>query len=287
MSEVSADSPPTETKPVSGGLPLERLALDARIDVLKMIERAKSSHVGSCFSCVELLVSLYFRHLRIDPRDPADPLRDRFLMSKGHAAAAYYAILAARGFFSRTRLDTFYLDGGDLKGHVDAHGVPGVETSHGSLGHGLAIGVGMALAAKHDAVPWRTFVLMSDGECNEGSVWEAALAGAAFGLDNLIAIVDFNRQQGMGSTEDIIPLEPLAEKWRAFGWNALDIDGHDFEAIAGAMRQIGERPGVPTAIVARTTKGKGVSFMEHNVLWHYRTATGTELAAALEELGCS
>lgn len=266
---------------------LKEIARQVREDVLRMIERARSSHVGSCFSTIELLVALYYRHLNVNPMATLDPERDRFLMSKGHAAAALYAVLARRGFFPREELDTFYLDGGHLKGHVDAHGVAGVETSHGALGHGLAVGVGMALAAKHDGESWRVFVMLSDGECDEGSVWEAALAANAFKLENLVAIVDYNRQQGMGATEEIIPLEPMADKWRAFGWSTVEIEGHDYQQIASAVGQVGLHPGRATAIVAHTTKGKGVSFMEGQLLWHYRTAAGDELEAALRELSRS
>jgi len=256
-----------------------------RLEVVRAVARAKASHVGSALSCVDLLVELYFGWLRVDPARPEEPERDRFIMSKAHAGIALYATLAERGFLARDRLADFYVDGGTLAGHADATGVPGMDYSAGSLGHGLAVATGMALHARRTGRRWRVAALLSDGECDEGSTWEAALLAGHLGLDALVAIVDANGQQGMGHTRDIVDLEPLPEKWRAFGWAVREIDGHDHDAIARTLGSIPFEKGRPNAIVARTVKGKGVSFMEDDVLWHYRAPAGDELARALAELG--
>lgn len=256
-----------------------------RRQVVLSVAAAKASHVGSALSCADLLAVLYFRSLRIDPQRPQAPGRDRFIMSKAHAGIALYATLAERGFFPRQRLEGFYVDGGTLAGHADASGVPGMDYSAGSLGHGLAVGVGMALQARRTGAAWRTVALLSDGECDEGSTWEAALLGAHLGLDALVAIVDANGQQGMGRARDIVDLEPLTDKWQAFGWAVREIDGHDIDAIAATLDAMPFEAGRPSAIVARTVKGKGVSFMEDQVLWHYRAPAGDELERALAELG--
>jgi len=263
---------------------LTEIARRLRIRVLHMIVAAKSSHIGTAYSAIELLVALYFRVLRIDPARPRADDRDRFILSKGHAAAALYATLMERGFFSEALLAGYYQDGGVLPGHADVHGVPGVEVAAGSLGHGLAIAAGMALAAQRDASDRRVFALLSDGECDEGSIWEAALFAAARGLDNLVAIVDYNKLQGMGFVSDVIGLEPLAAKWEAFGWGVREIDGHDLPQIEATLRDAPFTPGKPSMIIAHTVKGKGVSFMENALLWHYRTPDADEYRAALAEL---
>lgn len=263
---------------------LESVARRLRIRILNMIVRARSSHLGTAYSMVDLLTVLYFRILRVDPLNPLAAGRDRFVLSKAHGAAALYATLSERGFFPSEMLDTFYVDGGLLPGHADAHNVPGVEVSAGSLGHGLAIAAGLALAARNDGSDERVYVLLSDGECDEGSVWEAALFASAFKLDNLVAIIDYNKLQGMGFVQNIIPLEPLAAKWEAFGWAAREIDGHDFVQIHTALCQAPYVSGKPTAVIAHTIKGKGVSFMENQVLWHYRSPDPAELDMALAEL---
>jgi transketolase len=258
-----------------------------RTNVLRMIHRAKSSHVGSAFSMAELLAVLYGRVLRIRPDQPDWSERDRFILSKGHACAALYVVLAFKGFFSEDWLDTFYQDGSKLAGHVtDAH-VPGVEVSTGSLGHGLPIATGMALAGKRDQTSYRVFALLSDGECDEGSTWEAALFAPHHRLDNLIAIVDYNKIQSLGSVKEVLDLEPFADKWRAFGWAVREIDGHDVEQIEKALAGVPFEPGRPTCIIAHTVKGKGVSFMENNLLWHYRAPDNEELRQALLELEVS
>lgn len=253
--------------------------------MLRAIAAAKSSHIGSAFSCVDLLTALYFNVMRIDPALPNDPGRDRFILSKAHAGIGLYATLAERGFFPVEMLREYYVDGGRLAGHADSHGVAGVELSAGALGHGLAVSIGMALHAKRAGHSWRVYCLLSDGECDEGSNWEAALLAAHLGLDNLIVIIDANRFQGMGPTEEVVGLEPLAEKLRAFNFAVVEIDGHDMEAIVDALRGTPVQPNRPSAIIARTVKGKGVSFMEDTLLWHYRSPAGEELERALRELG--
>ncbi len=259
------------------------LALEIRRAVLAMTHRAGSSHVGGALSAADLLAALYSGILRVDPAAADAPRRDRFLLSKGHACAALYAALAGRGFFPKDWLGDFYQDGAALAGHATPS-VPGVEVASGSLGHGLPIGCGLALAAKHDAAGYRVFVLLSDGECDEGSVWEAALFAAHHELDNLVAIVDYNKIQSLGSVSEVLQLEPFAAKWRAFGWSLAEIDGHDLDQIGAALEAIPRRPGKPTCVLAHTVKGRGVGFMENQLLWHYRAPDAAELERALAEL---
>ncbi|MFN8582195.1 MAG: transketolase [Gemmatimonadaceae bacterium] len=261
---------------------LTQLCRELRIDVLHMVSRAGSSHIGSNYSMIELLAVLYARFLRVRPLDPTWPERDRFVLSKGHACAALYAVLARQGFFPMRWLDTFCQDGSRLAGHVTA-GIPGVEVSTGSLGHGLSIAAGMALAAQRDRAAWRTVCLLSDGECDEGSTWEPALFAAHHRLDALIAIVDYNKIQSLGTVRDVLALEPLADKWRAFGWEVHEVDGHAPREIDATLAEL--RPtGRPHCVIAHTIKGKGVSFMEGELLWHYRCPRGDELRAAAMEL---
>jgi transketolase len=255
-----------------------------RMQVLQMTHRARSSHVGSCFSIADLLAVLYTKILRVRPNEPDWPDRDRFVLSKGHGAAALYATLAERGFFPEKWLTEFNAEGTHLAGHVTHHGVPGVEVSTGSLGHGLPLGCGMALAAKRDGRPARVFVVMSDGECDEGSNWEAALFAPHHRLDNLTAIIDYNKIQSFGSVEEVLNLHPLTEKWRAFGWAVSEIDGHNCEQIVAGLENVPTQANRPTCIIAHTVKGKGVSFMEGQLLWHYRPPDANELQAALQEL---
>ena len=256
-----------------------------RQHVLAMVHRANSSHVGTAFSITDLLSVLFFRVLNVDPHCPGWKERDRFILSKGHGAAALYATLAERGFFPTAWLDTFCLNGGRLHGHADVHDVPGVDASTGSLGHGLSVGAGMALAARHDGLGYRVFVLLSDGECDEGSVWEAALFAAHHQLDNLVAIIDYNRLQGLGRVEDVIGLEPLREKWDAFGWATHEIDGHDYAEIENVLSQVPFKPNRPNVVIAHTIKGKGVSFMEDKLAWHYKSPNDEQLRHALNEIG--
>ena len=253
---------------------------------LEMTHLSRGSHIGAIFSVAEIMAVLYTGVMNVNPAEPAMPARDRLILSKGHAGAAVYAALAERGFFPVEELKTHYANGSRLSGHVSHKGVPGVEFSTGSLGHGLAVGAGMALGAKMDRAPWRTYVILGDGECDEGSVWEAALQAHQYQLDNLIAVVDHNRMQSLDFCEKTIALEPFADKWRDFGWQVQVVDGHDVtalqEAFARAKSNLGG--GKPSVIIAETTKGKGVSFMENDILWHYRTPQGEEYDAALKEL---
>lgn len=246
---------------------------------------AKTPHLGSSLSCVDILVAAYWSVLRIDPADPRNPDRDRFILSKGHAATALYATLAYRGFFAPSLLDTFNCDGGRLGEHPSLDCVPGVEASTGSLGHGLPLALGMALAHRIQGLRSRVFVLMSDGECQEGTVWEAAMFAAARRLDHAAVIVDYNKWQATGRTDEIMAMQPLAEKWRAFGWIAHEIDGHDLAALLRLLGSVPDGSGKPIAVIAHTVKGKGVSFMEDDNNWHYRIPTADEVRAAHQELG--
>jgi transketolase len=267
------------------GVDLRAMSRDIRRLTLEMTSRAKSSHVGSVFSAVEILATLYGKVLNVRPEQPDWPARDRFILSKGHSCAGLYAALALRGFFPLKRLEEFYVDGGSLYGHATHKGVPGVEVSTGSLGHGLALGVGLASGAQRLKQPWRIVALLSDGECDEGSTWEAALLAHAWKLQNLTAIIDFNKIQSLGRVEDVVPLEPFADKWEAFGWGVKSIDGHDFDELASALDPANwPADGRPRCVIANTVKGKGVGFMEDDLLWHYRSPQGDELARALAEL---
>jgi len=264
---------------------LRSLARRLRVHVMQMTNRAKSSHVGGGLSMSDILAVLYGDVLRLDPKQPDWATRDRLVLSKGHACAALYAALAERGFFPVSVLESFYQDGSCLSGHVTHVGVPGIECSTGSLGHGLSIACGMALAGRGDTAPFRVFAILSDGECDEGSIWEAALFAGHHGLDNLTVLVDYNRIQSFGSTADVLRLDPFPAKWQSFGWHATEVDGHDIEALQMVLQSIPLAPGKPTCIVANTVKGKGVSFMENQLLWHYRTPQGDEYRRALTELG--
>src|SRR6266446_552578 len=261
------------------------LAHHIRLRTLEMIHRAKSSHIGSSFSMADLLAVLYTNILRVDPKRPEWSERDRFILSKGHACAALYVVLAERGFFPESWLNDFYQDGARLAGHATHVGVPGVEISTGSLGHGLPIACGMALAAKRDGRPFRVFTVLSDGECDEGSVWEAALFAPQHRLDNLTVIVDYNKIQSLGNVGDILELEPFGAKWEAFGWRVTEIDGHDHKQIIEALGRAPGATGKPHCILAHTVKGKGVPFMENQLLWHYRSPNADELARAVAALG--
>jgi transketolase len=233
----------------------------------------------------DILAVLYGGVLRIRPAQPDWPDRDRFILSKGHGAAAIYAVLAESGFFPlQQALETFYQDGSNLAGHVTHTGVPGVDASTGSLGHGLPIACGMALAGRRDGRPYRVFAVLSDGECDEGSTWEAALFAPHHHLDNLVAVVDYNKIQSLGRVKEILDLEPLADKWKAFGWSVREINGHDIDEIYGAFCSAPFEVGRPTCIIAHTVKGKGVSFMEDKLAWHYQPPNDRELQQALEEL---
>ena len=259
------------------------LAKRIRIHTLHMTSASGGSHIGAIYSCADILAVLYGGILNVDPESPADPRRDRFILSKGHAGGGLYAVLAESGFFPVEKLRTHYQDGSDLSGHV-SHKVPGVDLSTGALGHGLSVSAGMAYAARLDRRPHRVFCLLSDGECDEGSTWEAILFAGHHGLDNLVAIVDYNRIQGIGTVSQVLELDPFPEKWMSFGWSVRQVDGHSHDGLKEALADLPFTPGKPSCLIARTTKGKGVSFMEDTVLWHYRIAQGAEFDAALREL---
>ena len=265
------------------GSELARFAHRIRRTSLDMIARARSSHLGSVYSSAEILAVLYGAVLNVRPALPDWPERDRFVLSKGHAVAGLYAALAHRGFIPMERLSEFYVDGGSLAGHVTHKGVPGVEVSTGSLGHGLALAVGLAGGALRRGASWRVFALLSDGECDEGSVWEAALLAPRLGVHNLTVVVDYNKIQSLGRVEEVVPLEPFVDKWRAFRWETREVDGHDTEALLAALTAP-PTPGTPRCLIAHTVKGKGISFMEDRLLWHYRSPQGDELADAVAEL---
>ena len=262
------------------------LAWLIRRNGLEMTHLSRGSHIGSILSVAEIVATLYTGTARVDPNNPAWPERDRVVLSKGHAGAAIYSALAETGFFPVEELATHYANGSHLSGHVSHRGVPGVELSTGALGHGLGMAAGLALGGKLDGADWRTFVILGDGECDEGAVWESALQAARYGLDRLIAIVDYNHMQSLDFVCNTLPLEPFEAKWRDFGWHAETVDGHDTDALRSAFdRAKGHAgSGKPSVILANTVKGKGVSFMENNILWHYRTPQGEEYEAARREL---
>jgi transketolase len=263
---------------------LKEMAKKMRRHVITMIATAGSGHPGGSLSAADIITALYFKVLHHDPKNPQWSERDRFIMSKGHAAPILYAALAETGYFPVAELATLRKLDSRLQGHADRKFTPGVEMSAGSLGMGLSFAIGVALAARLDSQAYRTYVLLSDGECEEGQTWEAALSAAHFKLSRLTAIVDYNGLQLSGWTRDIMNLEPFTRKWRAFGWHAIDIDGHDFDQILFACQEAEKIKGKPTVIVAHTIKGKGVSFMENNVAFHGKAPSREEAERALKEL---
>ena len=260
----------------------KNLAQVIRRSSLQMVERAKASHIGSALSIADIVAVLYGQVLNIYPSDPQNSLRDRFILSKGHACVAVYSALAAKGFISEEELLTYGQDFSNLMNHI-SHKVDGVEFSTGSLGHGLPFGVGKALAANRLGKDWRTFVLLSDGELGEGSNWEAAMFAGHHKLNNLVAIIDYNNLQSLTTVEEALSIEPLADKWRSFGWNVIDVNGHDHNQLASAFKK-DDSIKKPTVVIAHTVKGKGVSFMENAVAWHYKSPSKEELQIALEEI---
>ena len=260
----------------------QELARKVRIHAVKMVNKGGSSHIGSVLSIVDILAVLYGKVMQYRSNDPKWDGRDRFILSKGHAGAGVYAILAECGFFDIVELDKHYQDGSIFSGHVSHKGVPGVELSTGSLGHGLPVASGMALAAKIDKKNHKVFVVMSDGELDEGSNWEAFMFAAHHGLNNLIAVIDRNKLQSMRTTEETLSLEPLRDKLIAFGWNVIEVDGHDHDELFLAIDGDTKKPKV---IIANTIKGKGVSFMENEIAWHYRTPNGELFDQAMKDLG--
>ncbi len=264
---------------------LQNIATIIRRRTIEISSKAGIPHLGSCLSCVELLTELYWQELKIDPQKPEAPDRDRFVLSKGHGAPVLFQILAERGFLPVERLAEFGKPGSVFHEHPPKPGyIPGVEAATGSLGHGLPMALGMAIAQRIQNINARCYALLSDGECNEGSIWEAAMLASAQRASNLTAIIDYNKWQATGRSQEIMAIEPLAGKWAAFGWHAQEIDGHDLEAIQKALEAARSEIDKPSVIVAHTIKGKGVSFMEDNNNWHYRTPNSKELIAALAEL---
>ncbi|MGG3689493.1 transketolase [Caldifermentibacillus hisashii] len=263
----------------------EQLAWKIRRHGIEMTHLSHGSHIGAILSVADIIAVLYNDIAKVNPQNPKMSDRDRVILSKGHAGAAIYAALAEKGFFDIEELKTHYADGSRLSGHVSHKGVPGVEFSTGSLGHGLSVAAGMAYAAKKDQKNHRVFVILGDGECDEGSVWEAALMANHYKLNNLVAIIDHNKMQSLDFCENTIALAPFADKWNAFGWNVLDIDGHDHDALKEAFNNASLSTEKPTVIIANTIKGKGISFMENNILWHYRFPhEGEEYDSAVAEL---
>lgn len=261
----------------------ENLARQIRINSLKMVVEARASHIGSALSIADIVAVLYEKILKFNPLDPSWVGRDRFILSKGHACVAVYATLAEKSFFPIDNLMTYGKDFSPLMNHI-SHKVPGVEFSTGSLGHGLPFAVGKAIAARRSEMSWRTFVLLSDGELGEGSNWEAMMFAAHHKLDNLVAIVDYNKLQSLTTVDKTLRLEPLVDKVRAFGWAVREVDGHEHTDITNALANSTWELGKPSLLVAHTTKGKGVSFMENRVEWHYKSPSHSELSLALSEL---
>lgn len=269
---------------------LEVVAAKGRLLGLDMVYNCASGHLGGSFSAMDILTVLYFDVMNVDPRDPANPDRDRFVLSKGHCTPALYPVLAQRGFFPEEDLKLFRSIDGHMSGHAEMRHVKGVDMSTGSLGQGISAAVGMALAGKMDKKAYRVYSILGDGEIEEGQVWEAFMSAAKYGLDNLCAVIDVNGLQIDGKTADVMPTEPLDKKMEAFGWNVIQADGHDLAALSAAFEQAKANTGAPTVILAKTVKGKGVSFMENDAGWHgkapnaeqYEKARG-ELAAALAE----
>lgn len=260
----------------------QKLANKIRINALNMTSNGGSSHIGSCFSIADILSVLYTDIMNVDPSKVNDPERDYFILSKGHAGAAVYAVLAEKGYFPKEYLNYHYKNGSIMSGHVSHRGLPGVEFSTGSLGMGLSVGAGIAHGKLMKNSESRVYVLISDGECDEGATWEAALFAAHNSLNNLTAIIDYNKLQSLDSVQNTLKLEPIRDKWEAFGWNVLQCDGHNHRELKKELKKKDDSR--PTVVIADTIKGKGVSFMENSVLWHYRTARDQEYHAAYLEL---
>ena len=264
---------------------LNEITRNIRKDIVTMIHGSKSGHPGGSLSAVEILTALYFDEMNIDPENPKKEDRDRFVLSKGHAAPVLYATLAERGYFDKKELLSLRKVGAMLQGHPDMKGTPGVEISTGSLGQGFSVACGMAMASKLDNAPWRVYALLGDGEVQEGLIWEAAMSAAHYKLDNMVAFLDYNGLQIDGEVEKVMNIGPIVDKFKSFGWNVIEIDGHDFDQIFAALDMAKETVGKPTMIVAKTIKGKGVSFMENNAGWHGNAPSDNDLEIALAELG--
>jgi transketolase, thiamine disphosphate-binding subunit len=264
---------------------LKDIARNIRKDIVSMIHMSKSGHPGGSLSAVEILTALYFDEMNIDPNNCKMEYRDRFVLSKGHAAPVLYATLAHKGYFDREELKGLRKINRMLQGHPDMKGTPGVEMSTGSLGQGFSVACGMAMASKLDNAPWRVYTLLGDGEVQEGIVWEAAMSAAHYKLDNMVAFLDYNGLQIDGKTEDVMNIGSIVDKFKAFGWNVIEIDGHDFDQIFAALDMAKETVGKPTMIIAKTIKGKGVSFMENQAGWHGAAPSDSDLERALLDLG--
>jgi transketolase len=276
----------SSTAPAVDLAQLQLMARRIRGKVIELSHKKGTPHLGSSLSCVDLLVAAYWGGiLAIDPQNPTDAGRDRFILSKGHAATTLYSTLAYRGFFPLELLDSYMEPGSCLAEQPSPGCVPGVEVATGSLGHGLSLGLGMALAGRIQGRSYRVFVVLSDGECNEGSVWEAALFAPAHRLDNVVVLVDYNKWQATGRSNEIMALDPFKEKWEAFGWSAAELDGHDLGALVEALRKVPDGSGKPMALIAHTVKGKGIPFMEDDNNWHYRSPDAGELRSAHTILG--
>ncbi len=264
---------------------LKEIARNVRVDIINMLEKSQSGHPGGSLSAVEILTALYFKEMRVDPKNPKLEDRDRFVLSKGHATPVLYGTLAQKGFFPKEELDKFRKIDSMLQGHPDMKGIPGVDMTTGSLGQGLAAANGMALAGKLDNKDYRVYALIGDGESQEGLIWEAAMLAAHYKLDNITVFLDHNGLQIDGLNKDIMDIEPIDEKFKAFGWHVLTIDGHSFDEILNAIEVAKKTKEKPTMIIAKTHKGKGISFMEDQVGWHGKAPSAEEAAKALEELG--
>ena len=266
---------------------LELIAARGRRLGMEMVFRAASGHIGGSLSAMDILTELYFEELRVDTADPKAPGRDRFVMSKGHCTPALYSILALKGFFPEKQLELFRSIEGHMSGHPDMVNVPGVDMSTGSLGQGLSAAVGMAIAGKLDGAGYRVYALMGDGEIEEGQIWEAAMSAAKYGLSNLCGIVDVNGLQIDGRTADVMPSEPLDKKFEAFGWNVIKADGHDFDSLRAALAEAKAEKSRPSVILAKTVKGKGVSFMENDAGWHGKAPNAEQFKQAMAELNAA
>jgi len=264
---------------------LKEIARNIRRDIVSMIHTSKSGHPGGSLSSVEILTALYFDEMNIDTNNCKMEDRDRFVLSKGHAAPVLYATLAHKGYFDREELNGLRKINRMLQGHPDMKGTPGVEMSTGSLGQGFSVACGMAMASKLDNAPWRVYALLGDGEVQEGIVWEAAMSAAHYKLDNMVAFLDYNGLQIDGKTEDVMNIGSIVDKFKAFGWNVIEIDGHDFDQIFAALDMAKETVGKPTMVVAKTIKGKGISFMENEAGWHGAAPSDSDLERALLDLG--
>ena len=263
---------------------LEKMAVIIRCDIIDMICTAAAGHPGGSLSAADVVTALYFRVMRIDPKRPDWPDRDRFILSKGHACPVWYAALAERGYFDKSHLKTLRQMGSILQGHPDMLKTPGIDMTAGSLGHGLPAGLGMALSGKLQHKDYHVFVIIGDGESQEGSIWEASMAAPNFKLDNLTAILDYNHLQNDYSVDDIMPIHPVVDKWQAFGWHVIEIDGHNMQQVVAALEEAKSHKGAPTMVVANTVKGKGVSYMENVCEWHGKAPCQEEADQALEEL---